>query len=46
MASYDKALELQPDFKLAQENRRIALKKLNSPLNILKSWVKEWFWSK
>jgi len=29
IANYDKALELKPDYKLAQDGRRIALEKLN-----------------
>jgi tetratricopeptide (TPR) repeat protein len=30
--SYDKALQIKPDYKLAQDNRKLALKKLgNNP---------------
>ena len=43
ITSYEKDLEIKPDDELTKKNRRIALRKLNSSLNRVKTWLRRWF---
>ncbi|MGD1906737.1 MAG: tetratricopeptide repeat protein [Leptolyngbyaceae cyanobacterium] len=41
IASYDKALAIKPGYEIAKENRRITVRKLNSPLNRVRTWLQK-----